>query len=56
MAPRTPKMFVPITPPLNLLADFYHLFSHREFFSVIFMNGNSDIEAKPHFFYLRIQM
>ena len=23
-------MFVPITPPLNLLADFYHLFSQRD--------------------------
>ena len=28
-SPRTPKVFVPITPPLNLLADFYHLFSQR---------------------------
>ena len=28
-ASKTPKMFVPITPPFNLFADFYHLFSQR---------------------------
>ena len=43
-------MFVPNTPPLNLLANFYHLFSQRVQFDLIFCDllqrQNSVAETK----------